>query len=102
MRNQKCDLAPSASDAGRSDDQVAGIVRNNFFHRGSAQSGDVGITINNSAATKVLNNTVVLSGTYPNAIEYDSRPRPGSRSASISPTPRYSSGTAPPASSRAT
>jgi len=57
-------------DAGRSDDHVGGIVRNNFFHRGSAQSGDVGITINNSAGTKVLNNTVVLSGTYPNAIEY--------------------------------
>jgi hypothetical protein len=44
-------------------------VRNNFFHRSSVQSGDVGITINNSAGTKVLNNTVVLS-TYPNAIEY--------------------------------
>lgn len=45
-------------------------MRNNFFHRSSVQSGDVGITINNSAGTKVLNNTVVLSGTYPNAIEY--------------------------------
>ena len=57
-------------DPGRPDDHVGGIVRNNFFHRSSAQSGDVGITINNSAGTKVLNNTVVLSGTYPNAIEY--------------------------------
>ncbi|HYS18644.1 MAG TPA: hypothetical protein VET45_17110 [Candidatus Binatia bacterium] len=57
-------------DPGRPDDHVGGIVRNNFFHRSGAQSGDVGITVNNSAGTKVLNNTVVLSGTYPNAIEY--------------------------------
>lgn len=52
------------------DDHSGGIVRNNFFHRSSSQSGDVGITINNSANTKVLHNTVILSGTYPNAIEY--------------------------------
>jgi hypothetical protein len=57
-------------DPARPDDHAGGIVRNNFFHRSGVQSGDVGITINNSAGTKVLNNTVVLSGTYPNAIEY--------------------------------
>ena len=54
----------------KADDHLGGIVRNNFFHRNSSQSGDVGITINNSASTKVLHNTVILSGTYPNAIEY--------------------------------
>jgi hypothetical protein len=47
-----------------------GVVRNNVFHRSSGQSGDVGIVVNNSANAKVLHNTVVLSGTYPNAIEY--------------------------------
>jgi hypothetical protein len=57
-------------DPGRPDDHSGGIVRNNFFHRSRDQSGDVGITINNSASTKVLHNTVILSGTYPNAIEY--------------------------------
>ncbi len=52
------------------DDHLRGIVRNNFFYRNSTQGGDVGITINNSAGAKVLNNTVIMSGTYPNAIEY--------------------------------
>ena len=54
----------------KADDHLGGVVRNNFFYRNSSQSGDVGITINNSANTKVLHNTVILSGTYPNAIEY--------------------------------
>lgn len=54
----------------KADDHVGGIVRNNFFHRNGSQSGDVGITINNSANTKVLHNTVIVSGTYSNGIEY--------------------------------
>jgi hypothetical protein len=57
-------------DPGRSDDHAGGVVRNNVFHRSAAQSGDVGIVINNSAGTRVLHNTVILSGTYPSAIEY--------------------------------
>ena len=57
-------------DPVRTDDHLRGIIRNNMVYRSSAQSGDVGITINNSAQTKALNNTVVLSGTYPNAMEY--------------------------------
>jgi hypothetical protein len=57
-------------DPGRPDDHAGGLVRNNVFHRSSAQSGDVGIVVNNSAGTRVLHNTVILSGTYPNAIEY--------------------------------
>jgi hypothetical protein len=54
----------------KTNDHIGGIVRNNIIYRSSSQGGDVGITINNSAGTKVLNNTVILSGTYPNAIEY--------------------------------
>lgn len=54
----------------KADDHLGGTVRNNFFHRNSSQSGDVAITLNNSANTKVVHNTVILSGTYPNAIEY--------------------------------
>jgi len=51
-------------------DHSGGIIRNNFFYRSSSQSGDVGIHVADSPNTKVLNNTVILSGTYPNAIEY--------------------------------
>ncbi len=51
-------------------DHSGGVIRNNFVHRTSAQSGDVGILVADSPNTKVLNNTVVLSDTYPNAIEY--------------------------------
>jgi hypothetical protein len=57
-------------DPERPADHSGGIVRNNFFHRSRDQSGDVGIVINNCAGTKVLHNTIILSGTYPNAIEY--------------------------------
>ena len=57
-------------DSARSDDHQGGVIRNNFFYRSSVQSGDVGISLNNSAGTEVLHNTVVLSGTYPDAIEY--------------------------------
>lgn len=55
--------APGAAHSG-------GIIRNNFFYRSSAQPGDVGIQIADSPGTQVLNNTVILSGTYPAAIEY--------------------------------
>ena len=39
------------------------------FHTGWIGS-DVAIGVWNSASTKVLNNTILLSGDYPNAIEY--------------------------------
>jgi hypothetical protein len=61
----------------KANDHQRGIVRNNMFYRSSTQGGDVGITINNSAGTKVLNNTVIMSGTYPNAIEYRFTPTTG-------------------------
>ena len=51
-------------------DHVAGVIRNNVIFRASTQSGDVGIHLSSSPGTQVLNNTVVLSGTYGAAIEY--------------------------------
>lgn len=47
-----------------------GIIRNNFFYRSSSQPGDVGLYLSHSPDTKVLNNTLLLSGTYSAAIEY--------------------------------
>ena len=47
-----------------------GVIRNNFFYRSSTQPGDVGIQVADSPNTQVVNNTVVLSGTYSAAIEY--------------------------------
>ena len=49
---------------------AGGAVRNNFFYRSSSQGGDTGIYIADSPGTQVVNNTVVLSGTYGAAIEY--------------------------------
>jgi len=49
---------------------TAGIIRNNFIFRSSSQPGDVGIHVADSPDTQVLNNTVVLSGTYSMPIEY--------------------------------
>jgi hypothetical protein len=51
-------------------DHLRGIIRNNIFYRSASQSGDVGIGVASSPGTKVLNNTVIMSGTYPSAIEY--------------------------------
>ncbi|OLD56744.1 MAG: hypothetical protein AUI64_01705, partial [Acidobacteria bacterium 13_1_40CM_2_64_6] len=51
-------------------DHTGGIIRNNFFYRSSTQPGDVGIGVTDSPNTQVLNNTVIVSGTYPSAIEY--------------------------------
>ena len=52
------------------DDNSGGIVRNNFIYRNAGVDGDVGILVADSAGTQVLHNTVLLNGTYPNAIEY--------------------------------
>jgi len=51
-------------------DHSGGIIRNNFFYRSSAQPGDVAIQVADSPNTQVLNNTVLMSGTYPYPIEY--------------------------------
>jgi hypothetical protein len=51
-------------------DHSGGIIRNNFFYRSSSQRGDVGIIVSDSPGTQVLNNTVIVSGTYATPIEY--------------------------------
>jgi hypothetical protein len=57
-------------DPSRPSDHTGGMVRNNFFHRSSSQDGDVAIVINHSPGAQVLHNTILLNGTYKNAIEY--------------------------------
>jgi hypothetical protein len=51
-------------------DQSGGIIRNNFIYRSSSVAGDVAIGVFDSPNTQVLHNTALLSGTYPNAVEY--------------------------------
>ena len=51
-------------------DHSGGIIRNNIFFRKPGETGDTGIYVADSPNTKVLHNTIILSGTYPNAIEY--------------------------------
>lgn len=57
-------------DIATNDSHTGGVIRNNFFYRSGSTSGDVGIAVWESPGTEVYNNTVILSGTYPNAIEY--------------------------------
>ncbi len=47
-----------------------GIIRNNIIYRVATQKGDTGIALNKTTGVKVLNNTVVLNGTFPWNIEY--------------------------------
>jgi hypothetical protein len=49
-------------------DHSGGIARNNFIYRSVA--GDSGIYVGDSPNTQVLHNSIFLSGTYANAIEY--------------------------------
>ncbi len=52
-------------------DNTGGVVRNNFIYRdASVPGGDVAIGVFDSPGTRVLHNTVLISGSYPNAIEY--------------------------------
>jgi len=46
-----------------------GVVRNNFIYRDASLTGDAAISVWDSPGTQVLHNTIVLSGTYVNAIE---------------------------------
>lgn len=54
----------------RLNDHQGGSIRNNFIYRVGSQAGDVGIGIFNSPNTQVVHNTIVLNGSYSNAIEY--------------------------------
>jgi hypothetical protein len=51
-------------------DHTGGIVRNNFIYRAPGVGGDAAILVADSAGTQVLHNSVLMSGGYPNAIEY--------------------------------
>lgn len=52
------------------DDHRGGVIRNNFIYRSPAVSGDTAVLVADSANTQVLHNSILLSGTYANAIEY--------------------------------
>ncbi len=51
-------------------DHTGGVIRNNFVVRNAGMGGDVAIGVFDSPGTKVVHNTVLLRGQYPNAIEY--------------------------------
>lgn len=52
-------------------DNSGGIIRNNFIYRDSSlQLADVAIGVFDSPNTRVVNNTILMNGTYSNAIEY--------------------------------
>lgn len=51
-------------------DHAGGIVRNNFIYRRPGLAGDAAILVADSPNTQVLHNSILVSGTYGNAIEY--------------------------------
>ena len=51
-------------------DHSGGIVRNNFIYRASTVAGDSAIYVADSPGTQVLHNSILVSGTYANPIEY--------------------------------
>ena len=59
-------LAPGTSTT----DHWGGVIRNNFIFRRASVQGDAAIGVNDSPNTVVVHNSVLISGTYPNAIEY--------------------------------
>jgi hypothetical protein len=51
-------------------DHAGGIVRNNFIYRAATVAGDSAIYVADSPGTQVLHNSILVSGTYQNPIEY--------------------------------
>jgi hypothetical protein len=49
-------------------DHAGGVIRNNFISRSA--SGDAAIHVADSPGTQVLHNSILISGTYPNPIEF--------------------------------
>ena len=52
------------------DDHAGGVVRNNFIYRRAAIDGDSAVYVADSPGTQVLHNSILVSGTYQNPIEY--------------------------------
>jgi len=67
--NNQRDIAYGLVDASGTD-HSGGIIRNNIISRTSVASADVAIGVYDSPNTQVVNNTVRLAGTFPNAVEY--------------------------------
>lgn len=57
-------------DSNRADDHAGGRIEGNRIWQDPGSSGDCGIALWNSAGTVVRRNTVLLNGSFPNAIEY--------------------------------
>jgi hypothetical protein len=51
-------------------DHSGGIIRNNFVYRSPSVSGDAAVLVADSPNTQVLHNSILMSGTYGNAVEY--------------------------------
>jgi hypothetical protein len=51
-------------------DHTGGIARNNFIYRSPGIGGDAAILVADSPGTKVVNNTILVSGGYGSPIEY--------------------------------
>jgi hypothetical protein len=59
-----------AKPAGGSTDHARGLIANNFIYKVAGISPDVPIAIFDSPQTKAYYNTILVNGSYPNAIEY--------------------------------
>jgi len=51
-------------------DHTGGVIRNNFIVRNAGSGGDVAIAVFDSPGTKVVHNSILVNGQYPNPIEY--------------------------------
>ena len=56
-------------EAATPNDNSGGIIRNNIIYR-SSMAADSAIYVGDSPNTQILHNTIYVSGTYPNPIEY--------------------------------
>jgi hypothetical protein len=68
-----CDrgVAFGLSNRRKGTDHSGGTIRNNFFYTSKRiRNADCPILVWNSPGTKVVHNTILTNGTYPNAIEY--------------------------------
>jgi len=60
-------------------DRTTGIIRNNFIARDAASSAAAAITLVSAPSTQVLHNTILMNGSYANAIELQSKATAGVR-----------------------